>query len=140
MQDDKFYEEVAKELLDGSVQAGVWARAFSDAEGDKEKAKAIYIRLRVQQLNEGAVDSAAAAAASAEKRASDAATAEWKTRQRGRFSPQRLKRKVMAYGTVIVCAGAFILFALPAGWPEAVGLGMVIAAFGLGDVLVGAVD
>ena len=140
MQDDKFYNEVAKELLDGQIQAGAWARAFAEAEGDKERAKAIYIRLRVQQLTEAAVVSTAAAAASEAKRASDAATAEWKSQQRGRFSPQRLKRKVMAYGIAIICAAALILFATPAGWPEAVGLAMLITAFGVGDVLFGRVD
>lgn len=54
MQDKEFYDVVAQELLESRIQAGVWTRAFSEAEGDKEKAKAIYIRFRVAELAEQA--------------------------------------------------------------------------------------
>jgi maltodextrin utilization protein YvdJ len=52
MNDDRFFDEVAKELLEKRVVPGVWTRAFADADGNTEKARAIYIRSRVAQLVE----------------------------------------------------------------------------------------
>jgi hypothetical protein len=52
MKDDKFYDDVAREILEKRLASGVWARAFAEAEGDSEKAKALYIRHRVAQLVE----------------------------------------------------------------------------------------
>jgi uncharacterized membrane protein YhaH (DUF805 family) len=48
--DDEFYNRVAIEMQEKRMVPGVWARAFSDADGDENRAKAIYIKLRVSQL------------------------------------------------------------------------------------------
>ena len=45
-----FYEQVSKEIQSGQKDEGVWAKAFSDSEGDEQKAKAIYIELMVEKM------------------------------------------------------------------------------------------
>lgn len=48
--EDKAFAEAASELDTNQREAGVWARAFSDAEGDENRAKALYIRYRAQRI------------------------------------------------------------------------------------------
>lgn len=50
--DDKFYEEVARELQDKPMAAGLWTKAFAEMGGDDAKARALYIKYRVAQLAE----------------------------------------------------------------------------------------
>lgn len=50
LDDEPFYEEVARELEVNEMKPGLWAKAFAEADGDEERVKAIYIRLRVAQL------------------------------------------------------------------------------------------
>ena len=38
------------EIEEGKMKKGLWAKAFADASGDKEKAKAIYLKSRVKRL------------------------------------------------------------------------------------------
>jgi hypothetical protein len=52
MNDDAFYDEVAKELEANKLIPGVWTRAFAEADGNENRAKAIYIKQRVAQLVE----------------------------------------------------------------------------------------
>ena len=49
--DGVFYETVGIEMQNGSFQTGLWARAFAEADGDENRARATYIRLRVAQLS-----------------------------------------------------------------------------------------
>ncbi len=51
MNDDTFYEQVADELEAGTQKKGLWTRCFAEADGDENRAKAIYIKLRVAQLS-----------------------------------------------------------------------------------------
>jgi hypothetical protein len=48
--DDKFYDEVARELQEKSMVAGLWTKAYAEKDGDEAKTRALYIRYRVQQL------------------------------------------------------------------------------------------
>jgi hypothetical protein len=48
--DQRFYDQVAAEIESRQLDKGVWVRAFSEASGDDTKAKAVYIALRVAQL------------------------------------------------------------------------------------------
>jgi formylglycine-generating enzyme required for sulfatase activity/uncharacterized RDD family membrane protein YckC len=48
--DDAFYDEVAKEIETNNLVSGVWTRAFAEADGDENRAKSIYIKLRVAKL------------------------------------------------------------------------------------------
>ena len=48
--DDQLYDIVAKEIRSGTLVDGLYTRAFADANGDKDKAQAKYIKLRVAQL------------------------------------------------------------------------------------------
>ncbi len=48
--DDRFFAVVAKELSVGRKDVALWTKAFAFADGDENKTKALYIRLRVEQL------------------------------------------------------------------------------------------
>jgi len=48
--DEAYYEQASKEIHNGNVREGLWAQAWAEAEGDKTKAQAIYIRLRAQSI------------------------------------------------------------------------------------------
>jgi hypothetical protein len=50
--DEKFYDEVARELQGKSIVAGLWTKAFAEMEGDDAKARALYIKYRVAKLKE----------------------------------------------------------------------------------------
>ena len=50
MDDETFYERVANELAIAGPLPGLWARAFAESDGDDNRAKALYLRLRVAQL------------------------------------------------------------------------------------------
>ncbi len=45
-----FYHTAGKELLDGAMEPSSWARALVETEGDESSIKAVYVRLRVEQL------------------------------------------------------------------------------------------
>ena len=49
MDDEAFYAEVARELRDAPAIPGLWAKCFAESNGDEPKAKAMYLRLRVDQ-------------------------------------------------------------------------------------------
>jgi hypothetical protein len=49
---DKFYDEVARELQEKPLVAGLWTKAFAEMGGDDAKARALYIKYRVAQLAE----------------------------------------------------------------------------------------
>ena len=56
MNDEPFYDVVATEIQQGHLKPGLWTKAFADANGDQTKARVIYIRQRVVQLqNEAAM-------------------------------------------------------------------------------------
>lgn len=46
------WEQVSEEIKRGERVDSLWARAFSDADGDTNKANARYIKLRVEQLSQ----------------------------------------------------------------------------------------
>lgn len=50
--EEKLYKKAACEVLARTVVPGLIAKAYSDANGDKDKTIAKYIRLRVEQLRE----------------------------------------------------------------------------------------
>lgn len=49
--EDRAFAQAAAELDTNQRDAGVWARAYSDAEGDENRAKALYIRYRAQRIS-----------------------------------------------------------------------------------------
>ena len=52
MEETELFEIVTKEVMNEEVIAGIWGKAFADTEGDEQKAKALYIRYRVQDLKD----------------------------------------------------------------------------------------
>ena len=48
--DDRLFDQVANELKAKSLIPGLWTKAFAEVNGDEAKAQALYIRYRVQQL------------------------------------------------------------------------------------------
>ena len=49
-----FFEQAAKEVAAGEIQAGLHAMALSKCEGDEVKANAMYLQLRVDMLKQEA--------------------------------------------------------------------------------------
>jgi hypothetical protein len=54
VQDESLYEAVMEELEKFGPRKGLWAKCFSEADGDEGKAKARYLRIRFEQLKEAA--------------------------------------------------------------------------------------
>ena len=52
--EEELYAQVYEEVSRDEIQRGIWARAWSEAEGDEQRAKARYLKLRVDQLRRGA--------------------------------------------------------------------------------------
>ena len=50
MKNDDLYQRAWHELESGAFDKALWARAFAEADGDENKAKAAYIRFRVAAL------------------------------------------------------------------------------------------
>ena len=48
----ELYELVAEEIANNQQSKGLWAKAIADTEGELEKAKALYIKLRVQMIKD----------------------------------------------------------------------------------------
>ena len=46
------YELVAEELENGQQSKGLWAKALAEGEGNLEKASGLYIKLRVQMVED----------------------------------------------------------------------------------------
>ncbi len=49
---NELYEHVADELRKNSIKQGLWAKAFSESDGDKSKTQAAYIRYRISELQQ----------------------------------------------------------------------------------------
>ncbi len=47
---DNYYKIVAEELQSKKIEAGLLAQAIAEGNGDKNKARAIYIKLRIDEL------------------------------------------------------------------------------------------
>lgn len=50
LNDEKYYKIVSDEIKENRINEAVWLKAMVEAKRDVEKAKIIYIKLRVQQL------------------------------------------------------------------------------------------
>ena len=58
VENNKFYDQIALELQQKTLIAGLWTKAYAEMDGDEAKARALYIRYRVQQLRENSADQA----------------------------------------------------------------------------------
>ena len=68
LQDEEaLYEIVASEIAVRRVKKGLWAKAFAQCEGDPNRTKALYIKLRVQALKDEAAHNAWQAAPATEE-------------------------------------------------------------------------
>lgn len=52
LRESVIYEEVMKEIKSGKRHDGIWGQAFSETNGNKKKADALYIKLRVQSVKD----------------------------------------------------------------------------------------
>jgi hypothetical protein len=50
--DEELYAQVAEELSDDDIKAGLWAKATANANGVESKVKALYIKYRVQAIQD----------------------------------------------------------------------------------------
>jgi hypothetical protein len=53
LKEEQVYEVVAYEISNQDIRPGLWAKAFSSASGDEDRARAIYIKLRADQVKLG---------------------------------------------------------------------------------------
>ena len=51
--DEQVYAKVAEEIASKNMWPGLWAKAFAQADGNEQQAKAIYIKLRASQIKLG---------------------------------------------------------------------------------------
>jgi hypothetical protein len=51
---EQLYEQVALELSNGERREGLWAKALANSAGDDQKATGLYIKYRVQAMNDEA--------------------------------------------------------------------------------------
>ena len=49
--DKKTYELIAEEIDTGNTQKALWTKAFSDAEGDDKRPRALYIKYRFEEIS-----------------------------------------------------------------------------------------
>ena len=52
LNEEVLYEMAYMELSNGEARPGLYAKALAEAEGDEKKAKAIYLSLRVQSMQD----------------------------------------------------------------------------------------
>ena len=50
MDDESYYAEVAKELREAPAIPGLLAKCYAESNGDEPNAKAMYLRIRVDQI------------------------------------------------------------------------------------------
>tara|TARA_A100001015_G_scaffold250525_1_gene289001 strand:- start:189 stop:881 length:693 start_codon:yes stop_codon:yes gene_type:complete len=55
LDEEYFYELVAKEVSNNFRKDGLWAKALADSGGDETSAKALYIKYRMQSLKDAAL-------------------------------------------------------------------------------------
>lgn len=48
--EDRIYEEIARELETGTVEKGLWTRLFAECGGDENQTKVLYIKQRAERL------------------------------------------------------------------------------------------
>ena len=85
--EDDLYAAALAEVQAGTTRPGLWAKAFADSEGDENKSKALYIKLRVQQEIEHQQQ---------EQKAADGLAAEAVRRKAGEF--QSVLDRLLFYG------------------------------------------
>jgi hypothetical protein len=54
LNEELLYERVVNELESGQTRPGIWGKALADSEGDEQKARALYIKYRVQAIKDEA--------------------------------------------------------------------------------------
>lgn len=52
LNEEEIYELISEEIESSSTKKGLWTKAFSESEGDEQKAKALYIKYRFDQIKQ----------------------------------------------------------------------------------------
>ena len=52
--EEALYEIVAAEMAVRKIKKGLWAKAYAQCEGDQNRTRALYVKLRVQALKDEA--------------------------------------------------------------------------------------
>ena len=87
---DIFYEIAAQEVIGKAPVPSIWARAFSDAHGDRDAAVALYIRYRVERLAQDHKDQLAREKEEYKRKAREAAEIiPWHSTQRYAVCPNK---------------------------------------------------
>ncbi len=93
MSEDAFYDRVAQELQAQTMVTGLWTRAFAEAGGQLDRARALYIKLRVAQLAQEASE---------------------KLRQERRAATEAAKKRAIAKFRMVALALLGVVFGLMA--------------------------
>jgi hypothetical protein len=120
MNDEVFYAEVARELQEKPPIPGLWAKCYAECNGDEPKAKAMYLRLRADQLiaqSQEAVARQFAQRAEEERNAEAAqreliaAQAKLEAEENAKlpFSQRMLSREVVVTSILVVLLGSIAL-------------------------------
>ena len=100
-EDEQFYARVVEELTQQGPIPGLWAKAFSECDGSENRAKALYMRLRVNQLS--SLDTMARA------RAENVSRREREQREAGnQHIPPKLSKKTMKIRAMLLAG--FLVF------------------------------
>lgn len=51
LNEDQLWEAVAEEIDSDVMRKGLWLKALSETDNDRDRAKAVYAKLRVEQLS-----------------------------------------------------------------------------------------
>ena len=75
--EEQLYEFAAEEIAANNIRPGLWAKAIAEADGDDGKAKARYIKLRVETMKaEADLVNFAASEAGSQNHSNDAGSSE----------------------------------------------------------------
>ena len=110
----RYFETVASELTSAPPIPGLWARSFAESEGDINRARALYLRYRAQEIWDS--DIAAKSKASIVESEKISKLAEAKAREANRKYIENIDNTIgansrKALGLIVALVGALFLFA-----------------------------
>jgi len=112
--DGELYGQVANELKDKTLILGLWTRAYAEMNGNEAKAKALYIRYRVQELRQKRLDTRRQQQLDARQQADDIRKKAKEMHRSAEFEkpPLSLLSKVIFVIAAIVCGVIAIISAI----------------------------
>ena len=112
--EEALYEIVAAEMAVRKIKKGLWAKAYAQCEGDQNRAKALYVKLRVQALKDEAAHNVRQERPSATQTEDDGQS---RTSLGGDTHPwRRFFARIVDNGTTYYALGFVLGFVLAVVW------------------------